>query len=450
MRIIAEKYQVIRTLGSGGSGTVYLVRHVHLGTTYALKLLRPSSSEEDCDIARFKREASLLQSFSHSGSVQFRDFGLTEDGQYYMTTDYADGGLLLDLVNQCGAFEVSLALEIVQQMLDVLQAAHEAGIIHRDVKPENVIIEGGALPDLRVKLLDFGIAKLQEHVGCISGVTQKGLILGTPEFMSPEQAAGESDLDHRADIYAAGILLYQLLTGKLPFEGETVSQILLMQITRAPEPFAERLGMPKGLEQIVFKAIEKDREKRYQSADDFRKDCVRALELLKDGGTESRELLEHLGPEGATNHRITPPAIELTDAVKILCLDDDPTALSFLRYVLEQEGYTVYTTSDCSGIHQLLISEQVKYMICDLRMPGLPGTKVCKMIKESFPDVRIVFYSCADEDELKQKALESKADGWVTKLLSPQRLLDTVEQMVRGESMEAENQLSRLRHLLPH
>ena len=206
MEIIADKYEVVREIGAGATGTVYLVKHKDLGVEYALKVLNRFLSNDQKFISRFRQEGEVLTRFTHPGSVQLRDFGKTSDGLYYMTMDYCEGTVLKDALKEKGKFEAKEALEIVRQTLEVLDASHKAGIIHRDIKPDNIMLANNEDGSLQVKIMDFGIAKIREGVDVSSTMTVEGASVGTPQYMSPEQAGGESDLDHRVDVYSAGVV----------------------------------------------------------------------------------------------------------------------------------------------------------------------------------------------------------------------------------------------------
>ena len=438
MDLIAGKYQVLKKLGEGGTGIVFLVEHVDRERRYALKLLARSLSLDDRAIRRFKQEAEVLERFFHPGSVQLRDFGKTEDGRYYMTTDYCEGMPLKDAISEYGPTRIKDCLECAIQLLDVLGAAHRMGIVHRDVKPENIMVEEPPGSEKVYRLLDFGIAKLREGLDTLN-ITVEGTTVGTPQYMSPEQAAGEAQLDHRVDLYSCGIVLYELITGHVPFRGENMLQTLLMQSTRAPAPFAEALGLPESLERLVFKALEKDRNRRYRTAEEFLDACVQYLGALPQvlpsapapkpqPPQEERETAEH------QSIHIPNPALQF----KILCLDDDASILSLMKTLLEQQGYQVFPTSNCSGIHDVLFGENVRFMISDVQMPGLPGPKICQMLKESMRDITIVLFSSIDEHELEQAATESRADAWMSKQWKPQQWMETINALVaqkRGMGM---------------
>lgn len=429
---IADKYDVIKKLGSGSYGDVYLVHHAFLGTPYALKILNASMAQQGRLVERFKQEAEILERFSHPGSIQLRDFGLTGDGCYYMTMDYCEGKQLSEYIRDHGRFSFSDTLDIIEQILDVVDAAHQVGIIHRDIKPDNIMIEVGAEGKKTIKILDFGVAKLKERLATDSTATSEGAAIGTPFYMSPEQAAGQGDLDHRTDLYAIGIVLYELLTGDVPFRGETVVQTLLMHITRPAAPFAAGLGLPLFFEEMVFQAICKDRIYRYQDAAEFLADIAKAKDLLVVRAESKKSVGRQTLIEGEVNPSLVGESYAATEVkrTKILCLDDNEMILQILKYILEQAGYEVYTATNFSIIHPYIFTQEAALLLCDVQMPGLPGTKVCQMLKQSKRDLKIMLFSNLPERELERLSQECKADDWLSKNVSPPEWLIKIKEVL--------------------
>lgn len=439
MVVIAGKYEVLDALGQGASGWVYLVRNRELNKQFALKVLSTACSENPALVTRFRNEAEVLARFNHPGSLGLRDFGRTETGQYYLATDYSPGTNLDDYLVDRERLTPIEALDIVRQLLEVLEAAHQMGIIHRDIKPENVMIEKTAdgLPFARI--LDFGVAKLRDALGVDPGVTQEGSTVGTPYYMSPEQAAGEGDLDGRADVYSTGILLYELLSGELPFVGTTALQTMLLHLTAPPPSLRHIPGIPSFLERLVFKALEKDPDDRYSSALAFADACVEALELLC-----ADELPEELEDSGATlppQQPPRPPALtSAPGAKKILCVDDDPGTLFMLSYILKREGYEVHALSCGRDIAKLICDEQVRFVICDINMPGLSGPNVCRLLKRKLPDLTFVLFSGVLEVALAEAATECGADAWISKGWPVEEWLGRINRLMQSTSLRAEVQ----------
>jgi serine/threonine protein kinase len=421
--VIAGKYQVLSKLGEGTFGTVLLVQHTELSTKYALKILKRELSNNEQFVSRFKREAEILLKFYHSGSVQLRDFGKTADGLYYMATDFCEGQLLETVLANVGRFEVSEALKITHEILEILSAAHEFGIVHQDIKPSNIMINESATGKRQIQILDFGIASLREEALSSSGANtksdEKPFHYGTPVYMAPEQCAGELDLDFKVDLYACGIILYEMLTSWVPFDSQDILQILLKHLTQPVPPFPKQLGIPLSVEEILFKALEKEKSKRFSSAKEFAEACLAQINLIKP--SQSSPKLEKLEAVVAT-----PKSISKNSDRRILCLDDNEMILQIMQHLLQKEGYHVFIADNFANIHDYVFQENVPLLICDVNMPGLPGNKICQMLKKAKPDLKIVLFSNIPERDLERLAKESKADDWLSKNSKPNAWLEKI------------------------
>jgi len=294
--IIDGRYRLTEKLGEGGMGTVYKVEHVRMGKVLALKVLRPEIAIDKKIKQRFHQEARLVSKLSHPNTIQVFDFGELEDGSLYIAMEYLSGRDLAWTLRTHGSLPERRAISIVIQVLGSLSEAHENNIIHRDVKPANIMLLKGRAGDDRVKVLDFGIAKLteDEQRKHITGVAD---FLGTPAYMSPEQAKGES-LDSRSDLYSVGAMLFELVTGRGPFVGPTPLSIITKHMTESAPRFADVAPdkfVSSNLEKVVRKALAKDRQDRFASAE------------------QMREALEQVRSEvGASNHHFTPIPDEIT------------------------------------------------------------------------------------------------------------------------------------------
>lgn len=281
-------YVLKRPIGKGAMGTVWEAVHVALDRRVAVKLLHPHMMERPAIAERFRREAKAASLLKHRNTVQLLDFG--QDGPvFYLVMELLEGVDLADVSMDEGALDPLRAVMIMAQVAAALGAAHDKGIVHRDMKPSNIMLVAAKDDDGRevevVKVLDFGIAKLMqsELAGPTGGamLTLDGDVCGTPEYMSPEQAEGR-ELDPRTDLYACGIILYQLLAGDVPFVGDTALATMIMHVAEAPRPLRElNPSVPVELEAIVTRCLAKRREDRYQSARDLRADL---LALLRAGG----------------------------------------------------------------------------------------------------------------------------------------------------------------------
>ena len=422
--IIASKYRVIRQLGEGAYSVVYLVQHIDLNVSYALKVLKKALASESNFIERFKQEAGLIQRFHHPGMLQLRDFGRTESGNYYMATDFSNGVPLEKVLENEGPFALPRVLDLMIQLLDVLQAAHGLGIIHRDIKPANILLEQGPTGEEVLRMLDFGIAKIKEDIPVDSRTTTEGVSIGTPAYMSPEQCTGEIDVDHRADLYSSGVVMYEMLSGEVPFLGQTVVQTLLKHLTQPTPSFDPRLNIPEYVSQIVFSALEKERERRFPDAVAFRKEC---LDALRRYNLQLEQAITDVTPAPASpSSETSPPGDE---PKKLLCLDDNEMILQISRHIFEREGYRVFTATNFAVIHDLIFLEQVPIILCDVNMPGLPGNKICKMLKQVKPSLKIVLFSNIPERELAKLASTCDADGWLSKNSHPHDWIAKVKEL---------------------
>jgi putative nucleotidyltransferase with HDIG domain len=257
-------YRIVTELGGGAMGEVYFAEHTVMGRRAAIKIIREELSTNSEMVERFINEARLVNRIGHPNIVQITDFG--EIGsRYYIMMEMLEGETLEERLDRVGSLDEPTAVHIAIQIADALRAAHELGVVHRDLKPENIyLINQGEQSDT-VKVLDFGIAKLmQTAINKSAAATIPGAIMGTPDYMSPEQCQGDEQLDHRTDIYSLGVILYRMLTGRLPFHGDTVMAILFAQINDMPWPPREvRPEISARNEAIILKALEKLPDDRF-------------------------------------------------------------------------------------------------------------------------------------------------------------------------------------------
>lgn len=262
-RLLDGKYQLEAKLGAGGVGAVYLAARLHIGDKVAVKVLRSDRGEDAQAVERFRLEARMAAHLKHPNAVAIYDYGVTADGLRYLVMELVEGRTLRQLISQQGALPVSLVAEINAQACAALDEAHRIGLVHRDIKPDNIIVRETP-SGLRVKILDFGIAKLSS-LGA-SNLTQTGTIVGTPRYMSPEQCMGEQ-LDGRSDIYSLGIVLYEMLCGIVPFNAPSSTAIAIQQVTHPPPPLRQiNPNLSPAVESVVLRTLEKKREARPASA----------------------------------------------------------------------------------------------------------------------------------------------------------------------------------------
>ncbi len=263
-------YMLTAKLGEGGMGIVYLAEHPVIGRKVAMKAIHPELSRNPEVVSRFVTEAKSVNQIGNEHIVDIHDFGNTPDGEFYFVMEFLQGEALVDTLKRSAPLELSRALAIAAQVADALGASHQHGIIHRDLKPENIfLITKGHAVDF-VKVLDFGLAKLTQGDDKVSHKTRTGSVMGTPYYMAPEQCEGKANIDHRADIYSLGVILFEMLTGKVPFGGEGYGEIIVKHITAAvPSPRAINPLLPPAIESIILRALAKPREERFQTMEDF-------------------------------------------------------------------------------------------------------------------------------------------------------------------------------------
>jgi serine/threonine protein kinase len=247
-------------------GTVYLADQVSIGRKVALKLLRGNYATDDEFIERFRREARLAASLNHRNIVTVYDFDQGDDESLFIAMEYLDGEKLSDIIRRDGPLDINRAVRLCLQFAEGLEAAHHAGVIHRDIKPDNIMVVGEEGVET-IKLMDFGIARLRD-VAATSRLTRPDVIMGTPAYMAPEQAEGK-ETSERTDIYALGVVLYEMLSGEVPFKANTPAAVLLKQIQESPVPLRKlRRELPTEIERIVMQALEKKPERRQHAMRD--------------------------------------------------------------------------------------------------------------------------------------------------------------------------------------
>src|SRR5437667_823233 len=258
-RVLAGRYRVVRKRGTGGMANVYLAEDLELGRRVALKMLDERHAQDEQFVERFRREAKNAAGLSHPNIVSIYDRGEAE-GTYYIAMEYLEGRTLKELILSRGPTPVPVAIDYTRQILSGLSFAHQKGIVHRDIKPHNVVVG----PDGRLKVTDFGIAR-----SGTSQMTEAGSIIGTAQYLSPEQARG-APVDQRSDLYAVGVVLYEMLTGSVPFTGDTPLEIAMKHLSAAPEPPSKRRAeVPRELDLVVLRALAKHPSDRYQSAEEM-------------------------------------------------------------------------------------------------------------------------------------------------------------------------------------
>jgi serine/threonine-protein kinase len=293
--IIADRYHVLRKLGEGGMGTVFLAEHVKMGRKSAVKVMNPGMKHDADAISRFNREASNASKINHPNVCAVYDFGETSEGMIYLAMEFIEGPPLTKVIEEQGALPPLRAAEIARQVADALGVAHDMGIVHRDLKPDNIMLTKNRDGSDCAKVVDFGIAKAANNEA--QKVTKTGLVVGTPEYMSPEQLSGDK-LDGRSDIYALGLVTFNMLTGKLPFPAETLQESMIMRLTDRPKQLAEMksdVAWPTELQTVIDRALERSVDARYQTSGEFGRDLLGAVKVIRES-TATKQFTQMMSP----------------------------------------------------------------------------------------------------------------------------------------------------------
>jgi len=406
---INDRYEIIKTIGEGGMANVYLANDTILDRKVAIKVLRGDLSNDEKFIRRFKREALSVSNLSHPNIVEVYDVG-EEDGNYYIVMEYIEGKTLKQLLQKRGALTLNEVIDIMTQLTDGLAHAHEAYIIHRDIKPQNIMIEDNGL----VKITDFGIAMALNS----TQLTQTNSVMGSVHYLPPEQANGKGSTV-KSDIYSLGILMYELLTGSVPFKGDTAVEIALKHMKeKIPSIRKQNPTIPQSVENIVLKATAKNPKNRYDNVRDMYKDLQTALQR----DNEKRLVYEY--PENDLEETKVIPQVtkeikqvidkptakeEDTDDDSVLKEKDEKNKLPIILAVV-----LLGTLIVLAGVYLLITSKDVK----EVKVPnvvGLTTEKAIKKIKEKGLEYTTKSEESTTVEEGKVIRTEPKAGSTRTK-----------------------------------
>ena len=406
---VNNRYEILKTIGEGGMANVYLANDTILDRKVAIKVLRGDLSNDEKFIRRFKREALSVSNLSHPNIVEVYDVG-EEDGNYYIVMEYIEGKTLKQLLQKRGALTLNEVIDIMTQLTDGLAHAHEAYIIHRDIKPQNIMIEDNGL----VKITDFGIAMALNS----TQLTQTNSVMGSVHYLPPEQANGKGSTV-KSDIYSLGILMYELLTGSVPFKGDTAVEIALKHMKeKIPSIRKQNPTIPQSVENIVLKATAKNPKNRYDNVRDMYKDLQTALQR----DNEKRLVYEY--PENDLEETKVIPQVtkeikqvidkptakeEDTDDDSVLKEKDEKNKLPIILAVV-----LLGTLIVLAGVYLLITSKDVK----EVKVPnvvGLTTEKAIKMIKEKGLEYTTKSEESATVEEGKVIRTEPKAGSTRTK-----------------------------------
>jgi serine/threonine-protein kinase len=300
---LSGKYRIEELINEGGMGTVYRGTHVLMDKTVAIKVLHPALAADDKIVARFSREAKAASRISHPHALSVTDFGEDENGVVFLVMEYLKGETLKEVIHKDGPMPLKRVVEIIRQVSGALDAAHKEGVVHRDLKSDNIMlldIGGGDW----AKVLDFGIAKITEKVGQDPALTAPNLIIGTPQYMSPEQCSQAAEIDSRSDIYSLGVIIYEMLVGHVPFTGESPTAIMMKHLQEAPPSvLEERKDLPAAVGRVVARAMAKRPGDRFQSASELADELTAAAEDKKPLAAVATDASS---PDRVTNRIVVP------------------------------------------------------------------------------------------------------------------------------------------------
>jgi eukaryotic-like serine/threonine-protein kinase len=314
---LAGKYRIDARLSEGGMGTVYRGTHVLMDKTVAIKVLRASLAADEKIVARFSREARAASRISHPNALSVTDFGEDQSGHVFLVMEFLSGRTLKQVIREEGPLPLSRVVDITRQIGDALNAAHSQGVVHRDLKSDNIMLLDTMTGD-HAKVLDFGIAKINEPDGAVdTGLTAPNLVIGTPQYMSPEQCSQEAEIDSRSDIYSLGVILYEMLVGHVPFSGESPTMVMMKHLQEpVPSVLEERNDVPPAVGRVVARAMAKLRENRYKNA----------AELIEDLSIAAGMTVNRVVSPGTTSTSGSLPVSDEPDEVTVVRMREEVPA----------------------------------------------------------------------------------------------------------------------------
>ena len=421
--LVAGRYQVDGIVGRGGMAVVLGARHLELGQRVAIKILRVDTPHRAEVNARFLREARACAQMRSEHVVRVFDVGHLENGQPFMVMEHLTGGDLGRFADTGGSLPIADASSYVLQACEAVAEAHAMGVVHRDLKPSNLFLAAGADGSPVVKLLDFGISKVPSTEGL--GLTATDATVGTPFYMSPEQIRAAKDIDHRTDIWSLGVVLYQLLTGRVPFGAHTFSALSVAIATEAPTPVREhRPELPDALAALVMKCLEKLPEHRFQTVAEL----ARALAPFAPADlTSVVERIARIAKKNTLADTASTRAEEVGARGRVLLVDDDKQVLRAYGRQLRHEGWSVDEAGEGREALARLGGEAFAAIVTDIDMPGLSGVELLRVLRARNDHTPVVLMTGGPSVKTAIEAVELGAFRYLVKPIEGGRL----EQVVR-------------------
>jgi serine/threonine protein kinase/DNA-binding CsgD family transcriptional regulator len=420
-----NRYEVRSHLGDGSTATVYKTFDTMLGRDVALKVLLPHV--RDTTAQRFFQEAKAAAHLNHPNIMSIFDIG-EDNGRHFLVVEFVEGDSLSHYIPS----SPEVVIELGTQIALALEYAHNNDIIHRDIKPANIKVT----PEGQVKIMDLGLARPRAG----KRVTAPGMVIGTPAYISPEQAQGHN-LDSRTDIYSLGIVLYEMLTGELPFNADDITTLLLQHVQQAPEPPSKIVvDLPLALETVVLKVLEKNPNRRFQSMEAL----ARALRASLPTTAELRSV----GNEGdsdspkpewtktiQTDNLRDPSNRSRGNVVRVLLADDHTILRKTLASFIEtrDEYIIIAEASDGNEALDKVLENHPDLLILDLNMPKKSGLEVLPLVKIQAPHVKVLVLTGRDDDAYIVRALRAGANGYILKTADEEELFDSMSKVMRGE-----------------
>jgi DNA-binding NarL/FixJ family response regulator/predicted Ser/Thr protein kinase len=416
VRQIGNRYEIEKLIGSGAVGRVYLGRDIQTGEPVAIKeLMSDWVARAPEAIERFRREGEALRKLNHPNIVKVLAT-LEEDDQHYLVMEYVGGGSLADLLKRQPQLPIERVIAIGLELSDALSRAHHLAIIHRDIKPGNILLAEDGTP----RLTDFGLA----HIGSYPALTTVGQLLGTFQYLSPE-ACQNQPLDARADIWSFGVVLFEMLTGQLPFDGDSPIEIIhAIQNQPVPEVRWYRKNAPAPLTGLISRMLMRDRPVRLASA-----------RLV---GAELEALQRDTRVSPPADRPISPPPIEPPPSpkIKVLLVDDHAVVRQGLRTFLELQDDMIVTGEAANGLEAIEQARQVQpdIVLLDLMMPKMGGVEATPQIIAACSSARVIILTSFGEDDQVIPAIRAGAQGYLLKDIPPQELVQAVREAHQGKA----------------